>query len=219
MIETIDAIVPIHNEAATVRNVVATLCASPCVRRVLVVDDGSHDGGSTLAQTSAPGRVSVIRSPVNKGKGTAMLAGLLHIGPTPRVGFFDGDLRGLTVEHVERLVTTSLRGFGMVCGLRDRGVWNPVQIQFPIITGERVLTWDLLTRVPMRAWQGYSIEVGMNHAAEQAGIPVALIWLDGLGIRDKTEKFGFFDGLKRHARMAREVARARRELALPEKNG
>jgi hypothetical protein len=101
----------------------------------------------------------------------------------------------------------------MVCGLRDRGVWNPLQLQFPIITGERVVTWDLLCRVPAIGWKTYSIEVAMNHAAEQAGIPVALIWLDQLSIRDKTEKVGFWRGLAQHGRMAREIRNTRRELA------
>jgi glycosyltransferase involved in cell wall biosynthesis len=208
----IDAIVPIHNEATTVRNVVAVLCASRRVRSVLVVDDGSKDDGGARALACGP-KVRVIRSPVNKGKGTAMLAGVAHLGPRPRVGFFDGDLRGFTVEHVDELVGTHDRGYGMVCGLRDRGIWNPVQLQFPIITGERIVSWDLLARVPAIGWRNYSIEVAMNYAAEQAGIPVALIWLDHLSIRDKTEKVGFWRGLAQHARMAREIAGTRRELA------
>lgn len=211
----IDAIVPIHNEAATVRNVVAVLCASPHVRGVLVVDDGSRDDGARRAAAVGP-RVRVIRSEQNHGKGRAMLAGLRALGPRPRVGFFDGDLRGLTVEHVDELVRTHDRGFGMVCGLRDRGVWNPVQLHGPIITGERVVSWEVLARVPALGWQGYSIEVAMNHAAAAAGIPVACVWLDRLSIRDKTEKDGFWKGVKRHFRMAREIANTQRELkALP----
>lgn len=211
----IDAIVPIHNEAATVRNVVAALCASRHVRLVLVVDDGSQDDGAARAQSVSP-RVHVIRAHTNHGKGTAMLAGLQALGPRPRVGFFDGDLRGLTVEHVDELVRTHDRGYGMVCGLRDRGIWNPVQLHGPIITGERVVSWEVLSRVPPLGWRGYSIEVAMNHAAQSAGIPVACVWLDRLSIRDKTEKVGFWKGLERHFRMAREISRTQRELeALP----
>lgn len=209
----IDAIVPIHNEASTVRNVVAVLCASRKVRTVLVVDDGSHDDGAQRALSVGSPRIRLIRSPVNRGKATAMLAGVYALGQQRRYGFFDGDLRGLTVEHVDELVSTHDQGYGMVCGLRDRGVWNPLQLQFPIITGERVVSFELLCRVPRVGWKGYAIEVALNHAAEQAGIPVALIWLDRLGIRDKTEKVGFFEGIRRHYRMAGEIRAARRELA------
>jgi glycosyltransferase involved in cell wall biosynthesis len=204
----IDAIVPAHNEAETIQGVVSALASSPSVKTVVVIDDGSTDTTASVAQAAG---AQVIRMPRNVGKGRAMYVG---IGATtaPYVGFFDADLKGLTVPHVELLVATAVRGYGMVCGLRDRGIWNPLQLVMPIITGERVCARTFLQRVPFDCWSGYSIETAMNDAARRAQVPVALVWMDNLSIRDKTQKVGVARGLLRHARMFSEIYRTTRTL-------
>ena len=204
----IDAIVPAHNEAPTIGGVVTVLQSAPSVARVLVVDDGSTDGTDQVALRAG---AAVIRAEKNAGKGRAMRAGL-SATTAPFVGFFDADLLSLRVEHVESLVATAARGYGMVCGLRDRGILNPWQLVMPIITGERVCARSFLERVPMTCWSGYSIETAMNDAARRQGVPVALIWLDQLSIRDKTAKVGFWKGLGRHATMFAEIMKTARTL-------
>ena len=205
----IDAIIPAHNESPTIGRVVAALQASRSVRRVIVVDDGSHDPTTTIAKNAG---ATVLRAAKNQGKGQAMLAGLRY-SDAEFVGFFDADLLTLRADHVTKLVTTARdHGLEMCCGLRDYGLWNPLQLMGPIITGERVCSRELLELIAEKHWSGYAIETAMNFAARRAGKRVGCILLDNLQIRNKTAKTGFFKGMMGHWKMAREIKKTEREL-------
>lgn len=205
----IDAIIPAHNESPTIGRVVAALQASRHVRRVIVVDDGSHDATTNIAKSAG---ATVLRAQKNQGKGQAMLAGFRY-SDAEFVGFFDADLLTLRADHVSKLVlTTTEHGLEMCCGLRDYGLWNPVQLLGPIITGERVCSRALLSLVDERYWSGYAIETAMNFAARRAGKRVGCVLLDNLQIRNKTAKTGFFKGMMGHWKMAQEIRKTEREL-------
>jgi glycosyltransferase involved in cell wall biosynthesis len=78
--ERLSIIVPVYNEARTVRAVIDRLLTIelPVPREILVVDDGSTDGtGDVLDRAAGEGlAVTVIRMPQNGGKGTAIRTGL-----------------------------------------------------------------------------------------------------------------------------------------------
>ncbi len=205
----IDAIIPAHNESPTIGRVVAALQASRYVRRVIVVDDGSHDATTRIAKSAG---ATVLRAASNKGTGQAMLAGFRY-SDAKFVGFFDADLLTLRADHVSTLVENAREHeLEMCCGLRDYGLWNPVQLLGPIITGERVCSRELLTLVREPYWSGYAIETAMNDAARRSGKRVGCVMLDGLSIRNKTAKTGFFSGMRAHWKMAREIKRTERQL-------
>lgn len=65
------AVIPAYNEASRIATVVAG--ASPFVGRVIVVDDGSHDGTAAAAQTAG---AFVVRHPENAGAGAATMTGI-----------------------------------------------------------------------------------------------------------------------------------------------
>lgn len=210
----IDAIVPAHNESTTIQRVVAVLRASERVRRVIVVDDGSLDPTTHRALSLG---ATVLRTPKNQGKGRAMLAGYRH-SSSDYVGFFDADLLTLSPEHVNHLVETcETRALDMCCGLRDYGLWNPVQMFGPLITGERIISRRLLDAINEPCWSGYAIETVMNFVATRDGLTVGCVLLDGLKIRNKTSKQGFVAGMHGHWKMSREIKRA--ERVLKETNG
>ncbi|MFN7968787.1 MAG: glycosyltransferase family 2 protein [Acidimicrobiales bacterium] len=69
----IAAVVPAHNEAAHIRDVISGLPA--IVDHIVIVDDKSADDTAQLAETSSDPRVRVIRHERNTGVGGAIISG------------------------------------------------------------------------------------------------------------------------------------------------
>jgi dolichyl-phosphate beta-glucosyltransferase len=81
---------------------------------IVVVDDGSHDGTAELAE--AAGADVVIRQPVNRGKGSAVRAGVLaSAGRT--VAFTDADL-SYSPDQILDLLAEVEDGWDVVVGSR-----------------------------------------------------------------------------------------------------
>jgi glycosyltransferase involved in cell wall biosynthesis len=93
--ELLSIIVPVYNEARTVRAVLDRLLAIelPVPREVVIVDDGSTDGTRELLRDAARGGlpVTVIEADRNAGKGSAIRLGLRHARGTI-VAIQDADL-------------------------------------------------------------------------------------------------------------------------------
>lgn len=204
-----DAIVPAHNEESTIEGVVAPLIRARRFGRVVVVDDGSTDD---TAERAAQAGATVLYLSPNRGKGQAMHAAVQQ-SPCEAVAFFDADLVGLRPEHVHKMLAGFGAGFDMVCGVRDYGLFgNPVQLGGPLITGERIVSRDVLERVHPSCWSGYSIETALNHACLDAGGRIGVVLLDGLQMRKKHDKQGFWKGALGYISMAAEIARCQQNL-------
>ena len=89
-------VVPCYNEAKRLdRDALLELAANPSVR-LLFVDDGSTDSTGELlrALADASGDVEVLSLATNQGKAEAVRRGMGRAlqGPSPFVGYYDGDL-------------------------------------------------------------------------------------------------------------------------------
>ena len=73
-------LIPAHNEAATLEEVICRIRAVPleAEREIVVVDDGSTDGTPQILERLAGPDLRVHRHPVNRGKGAALRTGLAH---------------------------------------------------------------------------------------------------------------------------------------------
>lgn len=202
---SIDIVIPAKNEAKTIGAVVHAARLSGCVRRVIVVSDGSTD---RTAQVAREHGAQVVELRKNVGKGRAMLLGL-RLTDTQFVGYLDADLLGFQPLHLDSLWNALVHDqLAMVCGLRDYG---PIQNAFQMtrfaetITGERLCARWLLNQVPLEYWSGYKIEAAINGYAKVLGAKVGKQLMPGVSIVNKTQKEGFWNGLKSHGRMFGEV--------------
>ena len=180
------AVIPAHNEAVTVGEVVAVARAAELVDEVIVVDSASEDRTAEVA-TTAGAKVVVRAEP---GKGQAMRAGV-SATVAEVIVFLDADLLHLRPDHVDRLVRPVLDGSaGMTQGLFDRGPeLNPLFLKaLPRLTGQRALHRDLFESLDDDDIEGYRVEAALNARADELGITIDAFVCDGLWHRTKEEK-------------------------------
>jgi glycosyltransferase involved in cell wall biosynthesis len=110
--ELLSIIVPVYNEARTVRAVVERLLTIelPVAREILVVDDGSTDGTREVLDGIEVDRlaVTVLRAERNGGKGSAIRRGLARATGTI-IAIQDADLE-LDPQQLARLVEPIVHG-------------------------------------------------------------------------------------------------------------
>ncbi len=72
---------PVFNERATIREILAKVKAVDVDKEIIVVDDGSRDGTREILQEMAPGddSLKLILHERNQGKGAAIRTGLGHV--------------------------------------------------------------------------------------------------------------------------------------------
>ncbi len=180
-------LIPLYNHAAAVRGVVeACLAVHP---EVLVVDDGSNDGG---AATLAGLPVRILRHPVNRGKGAAILtaaAEARRLGMT-HLATIDADGQHDPADLPKLLAVLAAKPLAIVVGTRDFSAANvPGSSKFgrrfsnfwlrlqtgstlgDTQSGFRIYPLEVLEGLPLRD-RHYSFEVEVLVKASWAGIPL-----------------------------------------------
>lgn len=149
MPQLISIIVPVYNEARTVRRVIERLLEIPlpAPREIIVVNDGSTDATKDVLDGITPVKdvLSIIHAPTNGGKGSALRIGLSHVRGTI-VAIQDADLEldpvqlGALVQPILDGEAHVVYGSRFLAG-RPPGPWISV-------AANRGLTW--LTNVLFR---------------------------------------------------------------------
>lgn len=205
--QIVAAIVPAYNEQETIGPVVRVLVASPLVQEVIVISDGSTDRTAEVAKTA--GADLVRQLPIKSGKGAAMLHGVT-VTRAPVIVFFDADLRGLTEDHVERLLLPVLSGSrAMNVGLRDKGPLLTRFIRYlPLIGGERAMHREVIERVPPQFLQGFMVESALNYYCRSRRLRYGGVKLEGLSMRRKFEKVGVARSVREYLHMTWQIVKA-----------
>jgi glycosyltransferase involved in cell wall biosynthesis len=101
----LSVVMPVFNEAATVLDAVKVVLAQRPVRQLIVVDDGSTDGGWEKLKSLAQGepRLELIQHPVNQGKGAALRTGIAQAA-SEIVVIQDADLEYDPAEYFRLLI-------------------------------------------------------------------------------------------------------------------
>jgi glycosyltransferase involved in cell wall biosynthesis len=132
----VSVIVPTHNEALSIGQVLADIPAD-LVNEVLVVDSNSSDGTPEIAERLG---ARVIREP-RRGYGRACLTGLQHVSEPDVVVFLDGDYSDRPAE-LPRLLAPIIEGRAdITLGSRLLGPRIPGALPWHAILGNRLAAW------------------------------------------------------------------------------
>ena len=170
-------IIPVFNEQASLERVLRSVLRQPCVRQVVVVDDGSRDQSLEIAQAfTVDPRLSVCRHLRNAGKGAAVRTGLAAI-EAPIVIIQDADLEYDPAEYPQLIgpivegradVVYGIRGFAGYTAfsyryvLGSRLVTTTANVLFDchihdLTTGFKAMRTDLLRRLRFRG-NGFTVD-------------------------------------------------------------
>lgn len=117
----LSVIMAAYNEERTIRRAVEDVLAVqfPCDLELIVVDDGSGDATSAELSAIDDDRLTVLRHPLNLGKGTALRTARRHATGTHIVPF-DADLE-YVADDLRRLIEPVIEhGYPVVIGTRHR---------------------------------------------------------------------------------------------------
>jgi len=162
---TLSVIVPVFNEERRLPTLLARLevdgdriahAAGLRLTELIVVDDGSTDDTSSLAEAFAglPGRYRALHLPTNRGKGAAVRAGMLAAGSDVAL-MTDVDL-STPLEELVGLADTLGRGIDVAIGSRARPE-STIMVHQPVYRELMGKSFNvlarLLTGVPWRDTQ------------------------------------------------------------------
>jgi len=200
------AIIPAYNEEKTIGHVVAAAHASELVDEVVVVNDGSADQTSQVAQVAG---ATVVEMGCNRGKGAALQTGLQSTD-SEVILFLDADLIGLTTEHIDTLLLPVVNGqVDMTLGIfgKGRAATDLAQKITPFLSGQRAIKRTVLQQLPSMDELGYGVEIALTRFVKSKGIPYQEVILPEVSQVTKEEKFGLLDGFTRRLRMYWDIVR------------
>lgn len=180
----IDVVIPARNEAETITRVLRPLALSPYIGSItVVVDDMTSDdtSGTATKYLDSAGKPWIVdRQTGLYGKGQCVSWGLRHTG-SEAVMFTDADLRGMTIDHIESMVTAAdPANARMVIGVPDYPpgvVPKHVIFSWPWVSGTRIVPRWMACRIKLH---GYLMENQLNTTARRYTVPTVHITMGGV---------------------------------------
>lgn len=183
----ITAVIPAYDEEKTIGNVLKPLSAISLINEIVVISDGSHDNTAQIARNY---KARVIELEKNRGKTNAVLTGVKNTD-ADIILMLDADLIGLSVEHIMNLLQPVIyKEADMTIGIFKcgRGATDLAQKIAPFLSGQRVISKSVFTKLEKYKVKDYGIEMALTLMAEKEKIKVQEIYLPDLTHVMKEEK-------------------------------
>lgn len=202
------------NEGPRIAAVLEVAAAHPLLAEVIVVDDGSSD--DTAAVVARYPNVRLISHERNQGKSRAIATGVAA-ARHELLMLLDADLKGLRAADIDALAAPVLEGRAAVTmSLRRNSLALFRWVGMDFVSGERVVSRRLLADVlgDLHALPRFGIEVFMNKRIIAARLPIAIADWRGVTQSRKTEKLGWWRGVRAEGRMIGDLLASVNPLAL-----
>lgn len=209
---TVSCIIPAHNEALRIGNVLDVVRRHPLLFEIIVVDDGSADNTADIARGKG---VRVERLEKNQGKSYAVAQGIA-VATGSHLLMLDADLTGLTGDDITALIQPVIQGRADVAiSLRSNSPWLWRAIGLDYLSGERVFARELVSaRVEdIKSLAHFGLEVWINRLWIAGERRVQVVNWEGVKSPYKASKMGWFRGLQADVLMMRDIFRT---ISLPE---
>ena len=182
----VTCIIPTYNEENRILPVLAIVKQHSSISETIVVNDGSSD--KTKDILSEIDGIKLINHEKNMGKSNAMQTGIdAATGET--ILFLDADLKGLTSEHIDDLISPILNNEAdMTFSYRDNS--GEPFFKIDIFSGERVLRKETLNKIGNLNGLGFAVEAFINKYLIDNQLRWKSVKCDGLTFMQKEEKSG-----------------------------
>ncbi len=205
---SVAVIIPAKDEEHRIGNVLRAASASKLATEIIVVSDGSTDRTAEVASKTAG--VTVVRLPINLGKGAAMAKGVEKTS-AEIIAFVDADLQGLTGDHIDQIIWPVLTDQCEVCIGIFRGgkFWSDTAQKFaPYISGQRAMKRFIFDGAPDVSDLRFGVEYALNHQAKRVKARVLRVVIRGVSNYHKEKKMGIGKGISARYKMYQEITQA-----------
>ncbi|QTF08727.1 glycosyltransferase family 2 protein [Brenneria izadpanahii] len=201
---SVSCIIPAHNEALRIGNVLEAVIRHPLLCEIIVVDDASSDGTAELAQRQG---ITVIRLPENRGKSQAVAEGIAAAAGSHLL-LLDADLVGLTADDITSLIQpVQQQQADVTISLRRNSpfLWRVIGLDY--ISGERVFARAMIAARldELRSLPHFGLEVWLNQIWIAQNARVRVVKWPRVISPYKAAKMGWLRGLRADAAMMRDI--------------
>jgi len=197
----ISCVICAFNEAPRIAAVLEIVSEHPLLSEVIVVNDGSMDATTEIVKQFP--LVKLITYPLNRGKSFAMATGIT-LAQSELLMLLDADLKGLSANDISALANPVLSGEADVSlSLRKNSLFIFRAIGLDFVSGERVFRKELLSKTlkEVRGLPRFGIEVFMNKQIIARRLSIEVVRWPHVTQSRKTEKLGYWKGIKAEWRM------------------